>query len=80
MNSQNNSSNDRIFAVEKLLKKKYVKGKVMYLVKWLGYSNSFSTWEPESNILDPALIQDFERKKASKRKRKAKTLEIEKSL
>ena len=80
MNSQNISSNDQIFAVEKLLKKKYVKGKVMYLVKWLGYSNSFSTWEPESNILDPALIQDFERKKASKRKRKAKTLEIEKSL
>ena len=67
-----NSQNDQIFEVEKILKKKIVKGKVMYLIKWLGYPNKFSNWEPEEHILDSTLIQDFERKQASKRKRKVK--------
>ena len=36
------------------------KGKMQYKVKWLGYPEDQSTWEPEENILDKSLIEYFE--------------------
>ena len=51
---------EQVFAVEAITKKrKNKKGKTEYLVKWKGYSPKYSTWEPEENILDPRLIQQF---------------------
>ena len=50
-----------IFAAEKILKKRKRKGKMQYKVKWLGYPEDQSTWEPEDNILDKRLIENFER-------------------
>ena len=38
-----NSDND-IFTVEKILKKRIIKGAVSYLVKWQGYSSADNTW------------------------------------
>ena len=35
-------------------------GGIEYFVKWKGYSSNFNTWEPESNILDPGLIQEYQ--------------------
>ena len=42
--------NQSIFAAERILKKRKRKGKLQYKVKWLGYPENQSTWEPEENI------------------------------
>ncbi|XP_044163758.1 uncharacterized protein LOC122948058 [Acropora millepora] len=52
--------NQSIFAAERILKKRKRKGKMQYRVKWLGYPEDQSTWEPEENILDKRLIEHFE--------------------
>ena len=35
---------------------------VEYLVKWQGWGPKYSTWEPEENILDARLIEQFNEK------------------
>ena len=57
---------EQVFAVEAITKKRIKKGKTEYLVKWKGYSPKYSTWEPEENILDPRLIQQFIMKEQNK--------------
>ena len=52
--------NQTVFRAEKILKSRKRKGKRQYLVKWFGYPNNQSTWEPEENILDKRLIKNFE--------------------
>ena len=39
-----------VYKVEKILKRKKVKGKKMALVKWLGYDSKHNSWIPESDI------------------------------
>lgn len=53
---------DQVFAAEAITKKRLRKGRNEYLVKWKGWSPKYNTWEPEENILDPRLIQQYERK------------------
>jgi len=65
-NLEEHELGDQVFAAEAITKKRLRKGKTEYLVKWKGWSPRFSTWEPEENILDPRLIQQFVRKEASK--------------
>ena len=36
-----------------------------YLVKWKGWGPKYSTWEPEENILDVRLIEQFDKKAAA---------------
>ena len=43
---------------------RFKKGKTEYLVKWKGWSPRDSTWEPEENILDHRLIQQFTQRKS----------------
>ena len=43
---------DDIYKVEKILKRKKVKGKEMILVKWLGYSSKHNSWIPKEDIVD----------------------------
>ena len=54
------SSNDNIYIVENLLKKRSRRGKTEYLVKWVGWSEQHNSWEPRNNILDKKLIEEFE--------------------
>lgn len=54
-------TDDRVYAAEKIIKKRVRPGKVEYLVKWKGWSTRHNTWEPEENILDERLIDMFER-------------------
>ena len=57
---------DQIFDAEGITKKRERKGRVEYLVKWKGWSPKYNTWEPEDNILDLRLIQQYERKQVLK--------------
>jgi len=59
-----------VFAAEKILKKRYKKGRAEYLVKWHGYSSKFNTWEPSKNILDDRLLQSFKELNPALRGRK----------
>lgn len=52
---------DRVYAAERIMKKRVRAGKVEYLVKWKGWSTRHNTWEPEENILDIRLIDIYER-------------------
>lgn len=51
---------DRVYAAERIMKKRNRKGIVEYYVKWKGWSQKHNTWEPEENILDGRLIELFE--------------------
>ncbi|KAF7288009.1 chromodomain protein polycomb isoform X2 [Rhynchophorus ferrugineus] len=51
---------DRVYAAERIMKKRNRKGVVEYYVKWKGWSQKHNTWEPEENILDSRLIELFE--------------------
>ena len=53
---------EMVFAAERITKKRLRQGNVEYLVKWKDWSPKYSTWEPESNILDERLIQQFNRR------------------
>uniref|UniRef100_A0AAV2KIZ4 Chromo domain-containing protein n=1 Tax=Knipowitschia caucasica TaxID=637954 RepID=A0AAV2KIZ4_KNICA len=54
------SIGDQVFAVESITKKRIRKGNVEYLLKWQGWPQKYSTWEPEDNILDPRLVMAYE--------------------
>uniref|UniRef100_A0A8C6T113 Chromobox homolog 7a n=1 Tax=Neogobius melanostomus TaxID=47308 RepID=A0A8C6T113_9GOBI len=54
------SIGDQVFAVEAITKKRIRKGNVEYLLKWQGWPQKYSTWEPEDNILDPRLVLAYE--------------------
>ena len=59
--------NEPLFKVDALLdsrmRKKGSKRITEYLVRWAGYSPIHDSWEPASNILDPALISEFKQYK-----------------
>ena len=41
---------DEEYVVESIIASKIVKGREQFLVKWKGYSEDESTWEPEQNL------------------------------
>ncbi|XP_071813231.1 uncharacterized protein [Apostichopus japonicus] len=51
-----------IYIADSIRKKRLRKGRVEFLVKWKGWTNRHNTWEPEDNILDKQLVQEFENK------------------
>ncbi|KAJ8345398.1 hypothetical protein SKAU_G00295910 [Synaphobranchus kaupii] len=51
---------ERVFAAESIIKRRIRRGRMEYLVKWKGWSQKYSTWEPEENILDARLFAAFE--------------------
>ena len=54
-----------IFSVEKILDKRIGKdGKAEYFLKWLNYSESENTWEPEENIICKNLIEAYKVKQS----------------
>uniref|UniRef100_A0A7N6B774 Chromo domain-containing protein n=1 Tax=Anabas testudineus TaxID=64144 RepID=A0A7N6B774_ANATE len=46
---------ESVFAAESIIKRRIRRGRWEYLVKWKGWSQKYSTWEPEENILDARL-------------------------
>ncbi|CAD7004630.1 unnamed protein product [Ceratitis capitata] len=74
------SSDDRVYAAERIIQKRVRKGVLEYRVKWKGWNQRYNTWEPEVNILDRRLIEIYEQsnrssntpsKRGGKRKEKA---------
>ncbi|XP_022084680.1 chromobox protein homolog 1-like [Acanthaster planci] len=60
------------YQVEKVLGKRIKGGQVEYLLKWKGYPDDQNTWEPETNLDCPELIQIYEDSvKQSQSKRKS---------
>ncbi|XP_034046644.1 chromobox protein homolog 8a [Thalassophryne amazonica] len=51
---------ESVFAAESIIKRRIRRGRWEYLVKWKGWSQKYSTWEPEENILDARLFASFE--------------------
>jgi len=49
--------------VDKILNKKKVGKKILYLVKWDGYCDKDATWEPVSNLKNiKEVIREYESK------------------
>ena len=48
-----------VFTVEKVLDDRIVGGARQFKLKWKGFPDSASTWEAESNIMDPLLLSDY---------------------
>jgi hypothetical protein len=49
------------YLIENIVGHKKEGGKIMYLVKWVGYPTEYNTWEPFVNIVKPAsrLIENY---------------------
>lgn len=54
------------YAVEKVLDKRFVKGKIQYFIKWKGWDIKDSTWEPIEHLNCPDLVDKFESEYAKK--------------
>ena len=50
-NEELQRATQEIFRIEKILRKKKVKGVEYGLVKWLGHNDKFNSWEPMSEII-----------------------------
>ena len=51
---------DAEFHVERILAQRRVGRRMQYLVKWKGYPNEDSSWEPRANLHCPDLLAEFE--------------------
>lgn len=80
-------TDEDVFEVEKIVSQRAVKGKKQYMVKWKNFSSSENTWEPEENILQKNLIDEYlqrcgkaPRKKAGKGTHTTPTVAVEHRL
>ena len=57
------------YEVESILDSKYYRGKLFYLVNWVGYGINDQSWEPASNLRNSQnLVEDFNRRYTDKPK------------
>ena len=60
-----------MYEVDKVKDCRIIKGKKQYLIKWKGYPDNQSTWEPLSHLRNISdLVKDFEKKFQKKKKNK----------
>ena len=63
------SSEDSEYEIEKIIDKRLKNGILEYKVKWLGYDDSHSSWEPLSNLENAKdAIKDYENERKNKKK------------
>ena len=54
-----------VYVVHKILKKRTLDGEIQYRVKWQGFKQSESTWEPAENLLEwgaADIVKEYEEK------------------
>lgn len=68
---------DPVYEVEKILSEKEEKGKKYYFVKWKGYPENESTWEPLENVQHLEVLEEYQKSKDNKQKEIPKILEPE---
>lgn len=66
---------DDVYEVESILARRIAndeKGRPVeqFMVRWVGYTKDDDTWEPRENIIDNALIADFEARRTRELERK----------
>ena len=62
-------SDEAVYEVEKIVKKKEMKGQTQYLIKWKGFEKVKDfTWELEDDLDCSDMIKDFEAKRRNKSK------------
>ena len=72
-NKQNNKINEidleeKLYNVEAIRRKKKIRNKWHYLIKWVDYPENQNTWEPKEYILCSELLEDFEKRWKEKQK------------
>ena len=67
-----------VFEVEEIRDKRRRYGRTEYLLKWKGFPESVNSWQPEENIFDRTMVEDFE--KQFKQMPKEKQEEFEQSV
>ncbi|XP_026807305.1 chromobox protein homolog 3-like [Rhopalosiphum maidis] len=65
-NNKKQEEENQVYVVEKVLDKCVRHGKVVYFLKWKGFSDSENSWEPIENLNCDDLINIFERERKSK--------------
>lgn len=60
-------TNDDIYEIDRIIKEKKTNGQTYFLIKWKGYGTADNTWEPEENIFNKSLIENFRRQKLRNR-------------
>ena len=68
MNVDESAEEDEVFIVEKVVDVRTRNGKKEYLLKWKGFPDSESTWEPEDNLDCTDLIEAYEMQQLQKGK------------
>ena len=58
-NRQSKQEVEELFTVERILSHRTTAGKVQFLVKWETFDSKHNSWEPEENIIDPQLVQEY---------------------
>lgn len=55
-----NNDGEEDYEVESILKKRVVRNKIQYLVKWLGYPEWEATWQSEADLVNsPNILRQF---------------------
>ena len=71
------SVSEQEFIVERVLKKRVTReGVIEYFLKWLGYPDSYNSWEPQELLLSNELIADYERREAKRNNSDAETTPV----
>ncbi|XP_022834786.1 chromobox protein homolog 1-like [Spodoptera litura] len=60
------------YEVEKIVDSKRIKGKLLYLIRWKGYSADNDTWEPENTLSCPELINKYNDEKENSKTKESK--------
>lgn len=64
--SDQNSSDSNVYEVEQLLDEKIKRNVRYYLVRWKGYAAKDDTWERESNLACPELLEQYKARQMKK--------------